>query len=347
MSRFPRLAVAFAVLATAVSAESFDLGRPATEGELSAWDIDVRPDGLGLPDGSGDVPTGEEIYSERCAECHGDFGEGIGRWPAVAGGQGTLTRPRPVRTIGSYWPYLSTVWDYVHRAMPYGAAQTLTTDETYAVTAYLLYLNDLVEYDFVLSRENFIDVRLPNEANFMDDDRAAAEFPEFAADPCMTGCKGRVEITMRAQTLDVTPEGARAADLGETAEAARENNAPEQMEEEEPSADVSPDPALVAVGKGVFRRCAACHQVGDGARNRVGPVLNGIVGRAAGQAKGFRYSPALGDAAAGGLIWTPDNLRAFLASPRDFLKGTRMSFAGLTSEKDIEAVIAYLKSSEE
>jgi cytochrome c len=111
-----------------------------------------------------------------------------------------------VETIGSYWPYLSTVYDYVYRAMPFGYAQSLSADDIYAITAYLLYSNYLVEDDFVLSRENFSEVRLPNEDGFFMDDRAEAELPIFTGEPCMTDCKDSVEITARAVILDVTPE---------------------------------------------------------------------------------------------------------------------------------------------
>jgi S-disulfanyl-L-cysteine oxidoreductase SoxD len=187
----------------------FKLGRAATDEEVAAWDIDVRADGLGLPVGKGTVADGEVLFTDNCAVCHGDFGEGVGRWPVLAGGQDTLTDDRPVKTIGSYWPYLSTVYDYVRRAMPFGNARSLSDDDVYAITAYLLYLNDVVtEEDFELSNENFTDIRLPNEENFIPDDRA--EEPQYAdkTEPCMTDCKpGPVEITMRAQVLNVTPEG--------------------------------------------------------------------------------------------------------------------------------------------
>ena len=188
----------------------FKLGRPATEEEIAAWDIDVRADGLGLPDGRGTVAQGEALYDENCAACHGDFGEAVGRWPVLAGGQGTLSDDRPVKTIGSYWPYLSTVFDYTRRAMPFGNARSLSDDDVYALTAYLLYLNDIVtDEEFELSKANFESVRLPNEANFIDDDRNAE--PQYAdkAEPCMKDCaEGAAKIIMHAAVLDVTPEAA-------------------------------------------------------------------------------------------------------------------------------------------
>ncbi|SFA52137.1 cytochrome c [Paracoccus halophilus] len=192
----------------ASAATPLGLGRPALPEEVAAWDLDVSPDGTGLPEGSGDVATGEEIYLEQCAACHGDFAEGLDNWPALSGGEGTLDRVDPERTIGSYWPHLSTVWDYVHRSMPFGNAQILTPDETYAITAYLLYSNGLAEDDFVLSNENFAEIRMPNAGGFIPDDRAASEYPVFSAAPCMENCKDSVEITMHASVLDVTPDDA-------------------------------------------------------------------------------------------------------------------------------------------
>jgi len=205
---------ATAATPTAAPAESstpthgvFQLGRSATAEEISAWDIDVRPDGVGLPEGRGTVADGEVLFTERCASCHGDFGEGIGRWPVLAGGQGTLTADRPEKTIGSYWPYLSTVYDYIRRAMPFGDSRSLGDDDVYAITAYLLYMNDVVTDDtFELSRDNFATVKLPNEANFIADDRTRESHYATKSEPCMSDCKPAAKITMRARVLDVTPE---------------------------------------------------------------------------------------------------------------------------------------------
>lgn len=187
----------------------FHLGRKAFDAEIQAWDIDVRPDGLGLPNGKGTVAQGEPIYTEKCAVCHGDFGEGKDRWPVLAGGFDTLTEERPEKTIGSYWPYLSSVYDYINRAMPFGNARSLSNDDVYALTAYLLYLNDIVtDEEFELSKANFGNIRLPNEENFIADNRE--EEPQYAttAEPCMSDCKpDAAAVTMRALVLDVTPEG--------------------------------------------------------------------------------------------------------------------------------------------
>jgi cytochrome c len=298
------------------------------------------------------------IFSENCASCHGEFAEGVDRWPVLAGGFGTLNRQDPVKTVGSYWPYVSTVWDYVHRSMPFGNAGTLTADDTYAIVAYILYSNDLFEYDAVLSKETFLDVEMPNADGFYEDDRETAEAAFWGQEPCMENCKDSVEITMLATVLDVTPDeaGDEGGDEAAEAPAAAEEvqmAAAEATEEPAPAADADttaagamsePDPELVAAGEDVFKKCKACHKVGEGAKNGTGPTLNGIVGHSAGANPDFKYSNALKDAAAGGLTWTPEDLAAFLANPKDFMKGTKMSFAGLKKEEDQQAIIAYLST---
>ena len=183
------------------------LGRKALDEEITAWDLDIAPDGTGLPVGSGSVSYGEEIFSEQCGACHGEFAEGVDRWPELAGGEGTLADDDPLKTVGSYWPYLSTAWDYIHRSMPFGYAQSLSDDDVYAMLAYILYSNDIIDdEDFVLSNENFLDVEMPNAEGFIIDDRDMTEYPIFSQDPCMEDCKVNVEVTMRARVLDVTPE---------------------------------------------------------------------------------------------------------------------------------------------
>ena len=184
------------------------IGREASSDEIAGWAIAVRPDGQGLPPGRGTVRQGEVIYVAQCASCHGEFGESSGRWPILSGGAGTLGGHDPVRSIGSYWPYASTVFDYIRRAMPYGNAQSLTPDETYAVTAYVLFLNDIVtDEKFELSQGNLASIKLPNELNFYDDDRETAEKAFWKPDPCMANCApGEARIMGRARALDVTPE---------------------------------------------------------------------------------------------------------------------------------------------
>ena len=204
MSKFLKALLTVCLVSTPVFAEG--IGRIATPDEVAAWDIDIRPDGLGLPSGSGTVAEGERIFDDQCAACHGDFGEGVDRWPVLAGGFDTLTSDRPLKTVGSFWPYLSTVWDYVNRTMPFGDAQSLSADEVYALTAYIMYLNEIVDDEgFELSKANFLEYLLGNEANFYIDDRATTEYPLFKQ-ACMANCKASVEITKHASGKDVTPE---------------------------------------------------------------------------------------------------------------------------------------------
>jgi cytochrome c len=188
------------------SADNLGLGRAALPEEIAAWDIDVRPDGQGLPEGSGSVADGEALFVEKCAACHGEFGEGVGRWPVLAGGYGTLTSERPEKTVGSFWPHTSTAFDYINRTMPFGDGQSLAPDEVYAILAYVLNLNDVVPQDFVLSKQNFTSVTLENAPNFFDDDRDETERAFWKAEPCMTDCKSEVKIIGHALVLDVTPD---------------------------------------------------------------------------------------------------------------------------------------------
>ncbi|HMO08361.1 MAG TPA: c-type cytochrome [Paracoccaceae bacterium] len=336
-----------ALLAGTAMAQTYGLGRPALPEEISAWDVAVLPDGTGLRPGQGSVEEGEEVFGAACAACHGDFAEGIDSWPPLAGGTGSLTDPRPVKTVGSYWPHLSTAWDYIHRSMPFGAAQTLSVDETYAIVAYILYSGGIVEDDFVLSHENFAGVVLPNADGFYVDDRDTAEVPLFSVAHCMADCREPPRVTRRASDLGVTPTdpdgrpaGTLPALVATLVDGADEGKAAEEAVQV--AAPAGPDPALVAAGEGEFKKCVACHKVGEGARNGVGPVLNGIVNAAAGQVQGFRYSKPLTDMAASGLIWDEASLDAFLADPKGFMKGTKMAFAGLKDAGARDAVIAYL-----
>jgi cytochrome c len=153
--------------AAAPDAPNYGFGRPATTGELAAADIDVRPDGAGLPPGRGSVAEGEALYATACAACHGEHGEKpVAGSPRLTGGRGTLATPGAVTTVGSYWPYATTLFDYIHRAMPFTAPQSLTPDQVYAVTAYVLRLNDIVPDGTVLDASTLPKVRMPNREGF-------------------------------------------------------------------------------------------------------------------------------------------------------------------------------------
>ncbi len=339
--------------ATPVLADALGLGRAALPEEIAAWDVAVMPDGRGLPVGSGDVYDGEDLWIDHCAACHGDFAEGAGAWPPIVGGTGTLTAVRPLKTVESYWPYLSTVWDYVHRSMPFGAAQTLEVDEVYAIVAYIIYSAGLVDDDFELSHENFTEIRLPNEGGFYVDNRAEIEFPVFTQEPCMSDCGDPVTIVARAKDLNVTPDfpvirnlysedliGGAAAQDDPADEAAV---TPDAVEEETVHL-AALDPELVAAGESAWRQCRTCHSIGEGARNGTGPKLNDIVNSGAAQVDGFRYSPAFVEAGENGLVWDDATLDAFLENPAGLIPRNRMSFRGVRGADERAALIAYLKS---
>ncbi len=183
--------------------QRYGFGRTPTQAEINGWNIAVRgSDGKGSPPGSGSVAQGEEIYDAKCAVCHGDFGEGNGRMPLLAGGRGTLTSAQPMQTVGSYWPYAPTLFDYIRRAMPFPAPESLTNDQVYAVTAYVLYLNSIVKHDAVLDAKTLAAIKMPNRNGFVKDPR-----PDIHNVACMHDCKPTpVQITSDlAKTLHVTP----------------------------------------------------------------------------------------------------------------------------------------------
>src|SRR5437762_8078680 len=158
--------VAVAGYTGSVAQETPNLGRLATPAEVAGWDISIPPDGTGLPPGSGTPEQGAVVYAQKCQACHGEKGAGQPNDPLV-GGQGTLASKSPVRTIGSYWPYATTVFDYVRRAMPYPQSQSLTNDEVYAVTAYLLQLNGIIGDQDEMNAQTLPRVKMPNRENFI------------------------------------------------------------------------------------------------------------------------------------------------------------------------------------
>ncbi len=254
MCRFPKLAllISFAfvmsLLSSSLSAEDkaaghYGYGKMATAAEIAGWDIDIRPDGRGLPDASGSVEDGEMLYEDICASCHGSFGEGVGRYPVLAGGEGTLSESRPEKTVGSFWAYTSTLFDYIRRAMPFPQPGSLNDEDTYAITAYVLYLNDLVEDNFVLSRETFPEVAyLPNHGNFTPDPR-----PDVKAVRCMRDCKDPASVRITSEPTITAEEVAAADDTVVKATAGQEK------------------------GADVYNSaCAACHNLGVAGAPKLG-----------------------------------------------------------------------------
>ncbi|WP_369722400.1 c-type cytochrome [Bradyrhizobium sp. LLZ17] len=167
--------IAFAVLLCASANDAraqgpYGIGRPATVAEIAGWNIDVGRDGGNLPEGRGSVSRGREVFAQQCASCHGDKGEG-GLGDRLAGGQGTIATPKPIRTVGSYWPYATTLFDYIRRAMPQNAPQSLSNEEVYAVSAYVLNLNGLVAADATLDAKSLAAIKMPNRDGFVGDAR--------------------------------------------------------------------------------------------------------------------------------------------------------------------------------
>jgi S-disulfanyl-L-cysteine oxidoreductase SoxD len=170
MSTFDRLAVCFAgaaCLASATGEAEPNFGRPAPADEVATWDISIRPDGRGLPPGSGTATQGAAVYAAKCVSCHG--ARGVGKpADALAGGIGTLASAAPVRTVGSYWPYATTLFDYVRRSMPYDKPLSLSSDELYAVSAYILSLNGIISEDATMNAETLPKVEMPNRYGFVN-----------------------------------------------------------------------------------------------------------------------------------------------------------------------------------
>ncbi|WP_241082668.1 c-type cytochrome [Achromobacter xylosoxidans] len=158
------------------------LGRHLTKEELAGWNIDILPDGTGLPPGQGTVLQGQAVYQAQCLACHGANLEG-GLGPALAGGVGSLTTDKPLKTIGSYWPYSTTLFDYIRRAMPFQAPQSLSNEDVYSATAYLLHKNDILPATATLGADNLATIKMPNRGNFYIDDR-----PDVKVDRCMKDC---------------------------------------------------------------------------------------------------------------------------------------------------------------
>lgn len=166
--RMLRLA-ALGALALAASASGQDgpgLGVVATPEQVAGWDLSIGPDGAGLPPGAGTARAGASVYAAKCAACHGLEAAGQPN-DALAGGHGTLTNPAPVRTVGSYWPYATTIFDYVRRAMPITQPLSLTNDEVYALTAYLLAINGIIGEDEIMNAQTLPRVEMPNRDNFV------------------------------------------------------------------------------------------------------------------------------------------------------------------------------------
>ena len=179
MTKRNALLLAFISLASAAHAQEpgrYGIGRTATAAEIAGWNIDVGRDGRGLPAGSGSVAHGREVFEQQCAACHGDKGQG-GVGDRLVGGQGTLATPHPIKTVGSYWPYAPTLFDYIRRAMPQNAPGSLSNEDVYAVSAYILSLNGLLPADTELDAKSMAAIKMPNRNMFVGDSRPDVKNP--------------------------------------------------------------------------------------------------------------------------------------------------------------------------
>jgi cytochrome c len=170
-SRAITAALVFALITAAARAEGPHLGKPISEADIAAWDISILPDGAGLPPGSGTPAQGAVVFAEKCALCHGDNGKG-GFSIALTGGGAITDISAGMKTIPNFWPYSTTLFDFIRRAMPWQMPKTLSNDEVYATTAYILALNKLIGETEVMNAETLPKVRMPNRNNFI------VRFPE-------------------------------------------------------------------------------------------------------------------------------------------------------------------------
>ena len=168
--------------APACAESPYGIGRTATAAEIAGWNIDIGRDGANLPPGSGSVAHGHELFDQQCVACHGEKAEG-GVGDRLVGGQGTIATSKPIKTVGSYWPYAPTLFDYIRRAMPQNAPQSLSNDDVYAVSAYILHLNGLLPADATLDARALSAIKMPNRSMFTGDPR-----PDVKNPACVTGC---------------------------------------------------------------------------------------------------------------------------------------------------------------
>ncbi|OWT64071.1 c-type cytochrome [Candidimonas nitroreducens] len=190
------LPAAAVLAASPAQPHQYGLGHAATPQQVAGWYIDIAPDGKNLPAGSGTVLQGKKIFDSSCAACHGAKGEG-GMGDRLQGGQGTLANAKPIKTVGSYWPYATTLYDYIRRAMPMTAPQSLSNDQVYAVSAYVLYLNGLVKEDSTLDAKSLMAVKMPNRDGFISDPR-----PDVKDQACMQDCPPLHVKSVQAEKAD-------------------------------------------------------------------------------------------------------------------------------------------------
>jgi len=250
------------IAASASAAPAWEaLGKPLAADEIASWDIDVRPDGVGLPPGHGSVDEGQVVYDTHCASCHGTFGESTD-YLALAGGVGSLGTATPQRTVGSKLDYATTLWDYINRAMPFNRSKALSVNEVYAVTAYVLNLNDILPADAVLDEHSLPQIEMPNRKGFTQAHgmmRADGK-PDVRNTACMKDC-----LKTPPQVSSALPAGFTHQLYGELGPHFR------QFMVAAPAA-AAPTPAALAASNG----CLACHAA---QQTRVGPAFADVARR--------------------------------------------------------------------
>ena len=269
MSSFNMLLLVVVLGAGSVSADAASswhrLGRAVTAEELASWDIDVRPDGTGLPPGSGSVADGQVVYDEKCASCHGTFGES-NDYIALVGGVGSLASDSPQRTVGSKLNYATTLWDYINRSMPFNNSKTLSPNEVYAVSAYVLHLNEIVPADAVLDQDSLPKVVMPNREGFTREHGMASKAgkADVITTACMQNC-----TTAEFKVVSELPQGFTSQMYGDIQSHFRRFD---------PASRPAAVTASAHTGQTLAQNngCLACH---DFEQARVGPAFSAIAAR--------------------------------------------------------------------
>ncbi|HKU86885.1 MAG TPA: c-type cytochrome [Casimicrobiaceae bacterium] len=259
-------------LAQAAEPARYGIGRAATPAEIAAFDIDVRPDGTGLPEGRGSVADGQRIYDDKCASCHGTFGES-NDYMAIAGGVGTLGTDQPMRTTGSKLNYATTLFDYIRRAMPFNAPKSLANDEVYALTAYVLSLSDIVPADTVLDRRSLVALEMPNRDGFTTDHgfmRADGK-PDTHASACMADCVTSVRLASEIPEYARDSHGDLAVQMRQSTGGASSAATPTQG-----AASAATPTSGAAADLAARAGCTACHGVTQAI---VGPAFADVARR--------------------------------------------------------------------
>lgn len=295
------IVLASSVLAQTTEAGRFGFGRAATPQEIAGWDIDVRPDGHGVRKGKGDARRGQEVYDAQCASCHGTFGES-NNYMVIAGGvtkedlktgRAASLKGGEVRTVGNKLNYATTLWDYINRAMPWTNPQSLSVDDVYAVTAYVLHLNEIVPEDFELSDQNILKVQMPNRHGMTTEHgmRSVAGKPDVQGTLCMKDCVKEVKVASELPTFARNAHGNLAEQkrplgpmrgIDTTRYEQGKAGAVKVAAAPAAAAAAGPNPADVLKA----RACTACHAV---ASKIVGPSFQEIGGKYASRGDAAAY----------------------------------------------------------